>query len=203
MLDSIDLDYPFTGRWLVQNSPADRVPSHGTTLFATSYAIDFVPVDDSGRSAPFTFGSLLRSEPPENFVGFGRSVLSPVAGTVVASHDVELDHHSHRGVPSIGYSLTQHLRAGAGWLALAGNHVMIRCIGGIVALCHLQHRSARVRVGQHVEIGEEIGRCGNSGNSTEPHLHVQAIDRFDIEHAEAARIAFRGTLPSNGSIIAP
>ncbi|MDN6122822.1 MAG: M23 family peptidase, partial [Brevibacterium sp.] len=81
MLDSIDLDYPFTGRWLVQNSPADRVPSHGTTLFATSYAIDFVPVDDSGRSAPFTFGSLLRSEPPENFVGFGRSVLSPVAGT--------------------------------------------------------------------------------------------------------------------------
>ncbi|MDN6134666.1 MAG: M23 family metallopeptidase [Brevibacterium sp.] len=203
MLDSIDLDYPFTGRWLVQNSPADRVPSHGTTLFATSYAIDFVPVDGSGRSAPFTFGSLLRSEPPENFVGFGRSVLSPVAGTVVASHDVELDHHSHRGVPSIGYSLTQHLRVGAGWLALAGNHVMIRCIGGIVALCHLQHRSARVRVGQHVEIGEEIGRCGNSGNSTEPHLHVQAIDRFDIEHAEAARIAFRGTLPSNGSIIAP
>ncbi|WP_346035485.1 M23 family metallopeptidase [Brevibacterium picturae] len=201
MADLLDMDYPFTGRWLVQNSPADRVPSHGTTLFATSYAIDFVPVDGSGRSAPFTFGSLLRPEPPESFVGFGRPVLSPVAGTVVASHDTERDHFSYRGVPSIGYSLTQARRVGEGWRALAGNHVMIRCDGGIVSLCHLQHLSTRVRAGQHVEIGEEIGRCGNSGNSTEPHLHVQAIDRVDIEHAVATRIAFRGALPSNGSII--
>lgn len=141
MADVLDMDYPFTGRWLVQNSPANRVPSHGTRLFATSYAIDFVPVDDSGRSAPFTFGSLLRPEPPENFVGFGRSVLSPVAGTVVASHDTERDHLSYRGMSSIGYTLTQKRRAEAGWLALAGNHVMIRCDGGVVVLCHLQRRS--------------------------------------------------------------
>ena len=64
MAISIDLEYPFAGRWLTQNSPANRVPSHGTTLFATSYAIDFVPVDDAGRTAPITFGALLRPEPP-------------------------------------------------------------------------------------------------------------------------------------------
>lgn len=201
MADVLDMDYPFTGRWLVQNSPANRVPSHGTRLFATSYAIDFVPVDDSGRSAPFTFGSLLRPEPPENFVGFGRSVLSPVAGTVVASHDTERDHLSYRGMSSIGYTLTQKRRAEAGWLALAGNHVMIRCDGGVVVLCHLQRRSTRVRVGQHVEIGEEIGLCGNSGNSTEPHVHVQAIDSVDIDNAAAVPITFNGTMPSNGGIV--
>lgn len=44
----VDLAYPFTGKWLVQNSPANRVPSHGTEAFATSYAIDVVPVDESG-----------------------------------------------------------------------------------------------------------------------------------------------------------
>ncbi|SMX74429.1 M23 family metallopeptidase [Brevibacterium aurantiacum] len=201
MADVLDMDYPFTGRWLVQNSPANRVPSHGTRLFATSYAIDFVPVDDSGRSAPFTFGSLLRPEPPENFVGFGRSVLSPVAGTVVASHDTERDHLSYRGMSSIGYTLTQKRRAEAGWLALAGNHVMIRCDGGVVVLCHLQRRSTRVRVGQHVEIGEEIGLCGNSGNSTEPHLHVQAIDSVDIDNAAAVPITFNGAMPSNRGIV--
>src|SRR5690625_2839611 len=38
MTVSVDLTYPFTGRWIVQNSPATRVPSHGTDLFATSYA---------------------------------------------------------------------------------------------------------------------------------------------------------------------
>ncbi|AZL12102.1 M23 family peptidase [Brevibacterium aurantiacum] len=201
MADVLDMDYPFTGRWLVQNSPANRVPSHGTRLFATSYAIDFVPVDDSGRSAPFTFGSLLRPEPPENFVGFGRSVLSPVAGTVVASHDTERDHLSYRGMSSIGYTLTQKRRAEAGWLALAGNHVMIRCDGGVVVLCHLQRRSTRVRVGQHVEIGEEIGLCGNSGNSTEPHVHVQAIDSVDIDNAAAVPITFNGAMPSNRGIV--
>ena len=35
MVPTVDLDYPFTGRWLTQNSPTNRVPSHGTTLFAT------------------------------------------------------------------------------------------------------------------------------------------------------------------------
>jgi len=44
MTTGVDLAFPFTGRWLVQNSPANRPPSHGTTLFATSYAIDFVPL---------------------------------------------------------------------------------------------------------------------------------------------------------------
>ena len=33
----VDLRFPFTGHWLTQHSPADRVPSHGTTLFATTF----------------------------------------------------------------------------------------------------------------------------------------------------------------------
>src|SRR5690625_4909229 len=60
----VELDYPFTGRWRVRNSPADRVPSHGATLFGLSYAIDFVPVDADGRSAPVTPWSILGREPP-------------------------------------------------------------------------------------------------------------------------------------------
>ena len=56
MLAAVDLAYPFEGRWLTQNSPANRVPSHGTALFATSFAIDFVPVNEAGRTAPITFG---------------------------------------------------------------------------------------------------------------------------------------------------
>src|SRR4051812_37383023 len=47
---TIDLAYPFKGRWLTQNSPANGMPSHGTTLFATSFAIDFLPVHEAGRN---------------------------------------------------------------------------------------------------------------------------------------------------------
>jgi murein DD-endopeptidase MepM/ murein hydrolase activator NlpD len=46
-----------------------------------------------------------------------------------------------------------------------------------------------------------LGRCGNSGNSTEPHVHLQAIDRVDVLHASAVPITFGGHLPRNGEII--
>lgn len=201
MAASIDLEYPFAGRWLTQNSPANRVPSHGTALFATSYAIDFVPVNEAGRTAPITFGSLVRPEPPEKFPGFGRTLLSPIEGIIVAAHDTEPDHVAYRGLPSISYALTQHRRAGAGWIALAGNHVLIESGGSVVALCHLQESSIEVRPGQHVHVGDVLGRCGNSGNSTEPHVHVQAIDDRDVERANAVRLTFRAALPRNGEVI--
>lgn len=200
----IDLEYPFTGRWLVQNSPANRVPSHGTTLFATSFAIDFVPVDEGGRTAPLGLASLLRPERPDAFPGFGRPILAPLGGIVLAAHDDQDDHVARRGLPSIAYALTQGSRVRAGWRALAGNHVLIRSDGRdavVVALCHLQMGSATVEAGQRVQVGEELGRCGNTGNSTEPHLHVQAMDGPDVGHASALPVTFRGSLPRNGDVV--
>ena len=201
MAASIDLDYPFAGRWLVRNSPADRVPSHGTTRFASSYAIDFVPVGEDGRIAPIGFASLVRSEPPEHFPGFGRPVLAPIDGEIIAAHDTEPDHAAHRGLPSIGYALTQNRRAAAGWVALAGNHVLIDAGAIVIALCHLQQGSVAVQAGQRVRRGERIGCCGNSGNSMEPHVHVQALDSAVIERANAVRMTFRGTIARNGRIV--
>src|SRR5699024_7208077 len=184
--DPLGLTYPFTGPWLTQNSPASRVPSHGTTRFATAQAIDFVPVDDQGRSAPLTVTSLLHAEPAARFPGFGRPVLAPIAGTVVAVHDGEEDHDAYRGFPSLGYAWTQRRRLAAGWVALAGNHVMLRTEAGpVVVLCHLQQHSILVASGQRVRSGDLLGRCGNSGNSTEPHLHLQVIDQPRVHEAAA------------------
>lgn len=201
MIATVDLNCPFTGRWLVQNSPANRVPSHGTTLFASSYAIDFVPVDAAGRTAPMTLGALVRPQFPERFPGFGRPLVAPIEGTVLAAHDSEPDHVAYRGFPSVGYALTQQRRARAGWVALAGNYVLIEGDGWVVALCHLQRGSIRLGAGQRVQIGDVLGRCGNSGNSTEPHVHLQAIDGCDIKRAKAVPITFGGLLPRNGDVV--
>ena len=52
--DAVPLDLPFAGgRWLVQNSPANRVPSRGTNALGSSHAIDFVPVDERGAMGWF------------------------------------------------------------------------------------------------------------------------------------------------------
>lgn len=201
MSTTLDLAYPFTGRWLVQNSPANRVPSHGTTRFASAFAIDFVPVDAAGRSAPVTLATLLRTEPPERFPGFGRDILAPIDGRIVVAHDGEPDHGAHRGLPSLGYALTQGRRASGGWRALAGNHLLIDAGGVLVALCHLQRGSVSPAPGQPVRAGETVARCGNSGNSTEPHLHVQAISSTDPARAAPVPIRFAGGVPANGDVI--
>lgn len=185
----------------MRNSPANQVPSHGTTLFATAHAIDFIPVDDNGKSAPFDWEALVRPQSARPFPGFGRPILSPVAGTICAAHDLEPDHAAYRGLPSIGYVLTQHRRATTGWAGLAGNHVVISHGDALVALCHLQQGSLQVRCGQRVDVGEMLARCGNSGNSTEPHLHLQAYDRAEIEYAQPIPLSFEGKVPKNGEIV--
>ena len=202
-MQSVELTYPFRGRWLVQNSPADRIPSHGSRLYGTTYAIDFVRVDSRRRSLPFTLASLVRPEPPERFIGFGQPILAPTSGVVVAVHEGEPDHDSFRGLPSIGYALTQRRRVARGWSGLAGNYVVIEvaCGRAVVALCHLRQGSILVQPGQPLAAGTPVGQCGNSGNSTEPHVHVQAMDTLDANSAIGVPLSFPGGLPRNGDIV--
>lgn len=206
MADTLDIHYPFAGRWLVRNSPANQVPSHGTALFGLSYAIDFVPVDVRGRSGSFTLKSFFRTEPPTLFTGFGRTIIAPINGTVVTTHDAEPDHNAYRGPPSLRYALTQRRRLRQDWHNIVGNYVLIetRTASGsrvVVALCHLQRGSITVTEGQQVRIGDKVGQCGNSGNSTEPHLHLHALDGRDMLHSNAVPITFGGSLPRNNTAV--
>ncbi|MCS4275722.1 hypothetical protein M2390_000883 [Mycetocola sp. BIGb0189] len=197
----LDLAYPFTGRWLVRNSPTSRVPSHGTALFATSHAIDFVPVYSGHRTVRFSLRSLFLPEPATRFPGFGRAILSPVEGTVVSVHDGEDDHDAYRGFPSVGFALSQRRRISQGWHALTGNHIMIQSADGVIALCHLRLGSITVKAGQHVGVGDRLAECGNSGNSTEPHLHLQAMDSADPLSARALPLTFTGLVQPTGAVV--
>lgn len=181
------LDLPFRGRWRVQNSPARRIPSHGTHRFGVTYAIDFVPVDAHGRSARHTWRSWLTTEPPDSFVGFGADILAPIGGTVRLVHDGEPDHEARRSQPALlAYALGQAGRVRSGAPAIAGNHVVLTLgsRGPYVLLAHLRHGSIAVAVGDRLVAGARIGACGNSGNSTEPHVHVQVTDSVDWDTAQ-------------------
>src|SRR5699024_12750757 len=155
MQGTLMLHYPFAGRWQVRNSPADRVPSHGTTMFGLSYAIDFVPVDEHGSSAPYTVASFFRPEPPTLFTGFGRTITSTVDGTVVQTHDSETDHNTYRGLPSLGYAHTQPHRLARGTHAIVGNHVFtettyLNTPTSAAALSHPQQHIITIHPGQQM-----------------------------------------------------
>lgn len=57
---------------------------------------------------------------------------------------------------------------------LAGNYVLLDCDGTEVLLAHLRQGSVAVASGQNVTQQTVLGAVGNSGNSSEPHLHLHA-----------------------------
>lgn len=185
---------PFSGRWLARNSPARRVPSHGTTLLGVTYAIDFIAVDDLGRTAPTkNWRTYLATEPPEIFYAYGQPVLSPVDGTVVALHDGEIDHEARRSqLALLPYMLSQGSRLREGVGAIAGNYIIISPHGSdyYVGIVHLQRGSLCVKPGESVRMGQQLASCGNTGNSTQPHIHIQAMDSLDLKQAHGIPLLF-------------
>jgi murein DD-endopeptidase MepM/ murein hydrolase activator NlpD len=59
-----------------------------------------------------------------------------------------------------------------------GNYVILKVDDGVYAFyAHLAPGSVRVQPGDTVRAGDVIGRTGNSGSSTGPHLHFHVMDR--------------------------
>jgi hypothetical protein len=191
----IVLSLPFYGTWLALNSPARRVPSHGTHFLGQSYAIDFVAVDRRRRTAAVRdWRSLVAPEPPDRFYALGKSILAPASGRVISVHDGERDHPAHRSLFTVvPYLLTQGSRLRRGLTGVIGNHVILALTGDgpYVAMAHLRAGSIRVTVGDAVTAGQQLATCGNSGNSTQPHLHIQVMDSPELLNARGVPMAFR------------
>lgn len=195
MTREIAISLPFAGRWLARNSPARRIPSHGTDLWGERYAIDFVGVDESHRTADRRdWRTFLSTEPVERFFAYDRPILAPANGTVVQVHDGEIDHAGRRSqLALVPYALGQPARLRQGVAAIAGNHLIIALqpSGAFVALAHLRAGSIRVAIGDEVTAGQPVAACGNSGNSTQPHVHIQVMDSLDLSVAQGVPMAFR------------
>ena len=188
------LGLPFRGTWLARNSPARKVPSHGTHLFATTYAMDFIAVRGRRTAATRDWRTLVGTEPVDRFFAFGQPILAPAAGRVVSVLDGVPDLVARRSqVSRVPYVLTQGSRARQGAAGLAGNHVILELAGGggFVVLAHLRAGSVRLRPDEQVTAGQVLGDCGNSGNSLQPHLHIQVMDSADPFTAQGRPMAFR------------
>lgn len=100
----------------------------------------------------------INSEIVEKYAIYGDRVYSPCAGRVVIAEDGHEDN-----VPPLRNETD-----------LAGNHVVVMCEGVKVLLAHLRNGSVAVEAGDEVDEGVVVGDVGNSGNSSQPHLHIHA-----------------------------
>jgi hypothetical protein len=189
---------PVSGRWRAANSPATRVPSHGLHAYGQTFAIDLVKEPRPGlRWWPLARGST-------GYPGFGAEIRAPADGIVVAVHDRERDHRARSSWPALAYFLLESMvRELLGPTRILGNHVVIDIGHGVyAAVAHLQRRSARVRPGEAVRVGDVVGRCGNSGSSTEPHVHLQLMDHRHPLLADGVPFTFAGTpVPRGGDAL--
>lgn len=196
----IELGSPVRGPWRALNSPTSRVPSHLVHAWAQTYAIDLV-YTPSSESRPQGWWPPLRR--PEQFPGFGQPVFAPIDGEVVRVRSFLRDHLSRDSPFGLAYMMIESVRELLGPLGILGNHVVIRRGDGVcVLLAHLRHDSVRVKRGETVTRGDLIAQCGNSGNSSEPHLHLQAMDLASPWFAAGLPIRFNGLEPpANGELL--
>lgn len=86
-----------------------------------------------------------------------------------------------------------------------GNHVIIEHENGEYSLlAHFKENSISVKAGDYVERGEVLGLCGNSGNSSEPHIHFQVMDSPYFFEGNSVHIQFKSQEePIQGDIVKP
>jgi murein DD-endopeptidase MepM/ murein hydrolase activator NlpD len=156
--------------------------------------MDFIAVRGRRTAEVRDWRTLASTEPVERFFAFGRPVLAPAAGRVVSVLDGVPDLVARRSqVSRVPYTLTQGKRARQGAGGLAGNHVIVELAdgGGYVVLAHLRKGSILVRENDPVAPGRHLGDCGNSGNSMQPHVHIQVMDGTDPFTARGLPMSFR------------
>ncbi|MEU4265664.1 M23 family metallopeptidase [Streptomyces argenteolus] len=198
----VEVGPPVAGRWTALNSPADKVPSHGTHAYGQSYAIDIVAEPEAeGSRPPFRWLWPL-ARPGRDFPAFGAPLLAVADGTVVRASDRQRDHLSRNSGPALAYLLLieAFVRDMAGAHRIVGNHLVLDLGDGTyAAYAHLRHGSLQVKAGETVRAGQQLARCGNSGNSTEPHLHFQLMDHPDFDTARGVPFTWRGLgVPASG-----
>ena len=180
---------PVRGRWMGVNSPATPVPSHGVRMYGQAYAIDLV-AEPLETPRPQFGGQMMRAS--AEYPAFGAPVMAMIDGTVVRATDWRRDHRSRSNSLGLIYLMIEGMiRELGGPGFIIGNHVTIRSEDGVYAtIAHLQQGSVAVKVGDRVTACDLIGKCGNSGNSSEPHVHAQLADRASFWTAQGLPLAF-------------
>lgn len=165
---------PFSGKWTVVNGGVDKALLHGGNA-SQRFAYDFIILDDEGKSF------LGDERSVGSYYCYGKDVLAPADGTVVHLRD------NHRD----SYVDGKKAYCDAG--TLVGNVIVIRHDGDEHSLiAHLMPRSAVVRAGDKVKQGDIVAKCGNSGNTSQPHIHFQLQKGRSFFLSPGLPIAFTG-----------
>lgn len=179
---SAPMGLPFRGEWLVFWGGDRKELNHHVEHPSQRRAADLVIVDAGGKSHRGDGRAL------GDYYAYGQDILAMADGVVVTVVD---------GVPDSPLGELNPYMA-------PGNMVVIRHDGEVhSAYAHLIPGSIKVKPGAKVRRGQVLGACGNSGNSSEPHLHVQLQDGPRFEKSWGLEAVFAEATVTRDGVAGP
>ncbi|MEU3371391.1 M23 family metallopeptidase [Streptomyces sp. NPDC006660] len=149
---SAPLEFPLRdGAWLIVHGGGPGLNHHASHPEQRG-ALDIIGVTARGSRREDGAGL-------DSYAIYGATLYAPCDGVVVSAVD----------------GLDDQIPGTIRYVPPYGNHVSLDTGHEIVTMAHLRPGSVAVSVGERVRVGRVVGAVGNSGNSTEPHLHVQAV----------------------------
>jgi len=165
---------PLRGKWIASDSVHNGpTAAHRRTILleggqpwlAQRYAIDWVQYRIDKGTATTWSGP---EDKNSSYFCYDAAIHSVADGTVVEAMDGIAENTPHSGRYAVDINF---INAG-------GNHVVVDIGGSRYAFyAHMRPGSVKVKVGERVKAGQILGHVGNTGSSTEPHLHMHIIDR--------------------------
>jgi murein DD-endopeptidase MepM/ murein hydrolase activator NlpD len=160
---------PFKGEWSVTWGGDTKEQNYHVESVAQKNAFDFLIYDEKGLTHKGT------GEANEDYYAFGKELYASCDGEVVLVVDGIKDN-----IPGV-----------LNPIYIPGNTVIIKTANGeFVFFAHFKQHSIIVKQGQKVTTGALLGLCGNSGNSSEPHLHFHLQNTEDMTKATGAKCFF-------------
>ncbi len=185
------LRLPFEGEWFVFWGGRTVNQNYHAQTMDQRFAYDIVVTQDGKSHAG-------EGTSNADYYAFGKELFAPADGRVVAALD---------GIPD---NVPGVMNA---WQAL-GNHVVLdHGNDEFTFMAHIKQGSVAVQTGDVVKAGDPLGQCGNSGNSSEPHLHIHLQDTPEFLVGKGKPLPFQNYVadgeavergePLKGMVIAP
>ena len=163
------MSLPFKGEWYVTWGGDTKELNYHVESEAQKNAFDILVKDEKGSS--------FKTDGKDNkdYYAFGKELIAPCDGEVVMAVDGIKDNKPGEMNP----------------IFLTGNCIILKTAANEYLLfAHFRQHSVKVKEGQKVKRGEPLGQCGNSGNSSEPHLHFHIQNVEDMNKATGVKCYF-------------
>ena len=168
---------PFDGEWVVANGGIDRENSHSWNIFSQRYAYDFYIIQD-GKTHKENGMNVY------DYHCYDQPVLVVADGIVVEIKNKFED-----------TKVTGKFEVLCDATDVRGNYIVIQHAPHVFSMiAHLKKDSFCVKVNDKVIAGQMIAKCGNSGNSSEPHIHFQIQEGINFYFSASLPVYFDGII---------